>query len=90
MMPLSNVPEIVQALASGAVIRTEIDGYDRDYRLDRGSPRVLSTTVVNMIRDGWLESFNGGYRLTDGGKKAYLRSTDELGDGKLVPPVTAK
>lgn len=90
MTPISDVPQIVQALASGAVIRTD-GGRDHDppdYILDSGSPRVLDTTVVNMIRDGWLESFNGGYRLTDAGKCAYMRSTDEVGDGKLVAPMS--
>jgi hypothetical protein len=88
MTPLSDVPQIVQVLACGAVIRTD-GGRDHDppdYILDSGSPRVLDTTIVNMIHDGWLESFNGGYRLTDAGRASYMRSTDELGNGVLVAP----
>lgn len=42
----------------------------------------------HMLHHGWLESTTGcgGYKLSDAGKLAYLRSTDELGDGKLVDP----
>ena len=42
----------------------------------------------HMLRHGWLENTAGcgGYRLTDEGRIAYIRSTDEMGDGKLVDP----
>jgi hypothetical protein len=85
----TNIAEMIQALASGAVIRSESDGYDGpDYFLDMGSPRIRGDVIEKMIREGWLSSFNGGYRLTDEGLKSYLRSTDEMGDGKLVQPVS--
>lgn len=42
----------------------------------------------HMLHHGWLESTAGcgGYKLSDAGKLAYLRSTDEMDDGKLVDP----
>ena len=85
------IVEIVAALAGGYVIRTEIDEHDREYFLDPpGARRLVAEQVSRLIREGWLESFNGGYRLSDDGKKAYLRSTDELGNGKLVAPFASE
>lgn len=42
----------------------------------------------HMLKHGWLESTAGcgGYRLTEAGRLAYIRSTDELGDGALIDP----
>lgn len=42
----------------------------------------------HMLHHGWLESTAGcgGYKLTDKGRRRYIRSTDEMGDGKLVDP----
>lgn len=82
--------EIIEQLASGHVIRSEdLGGYDgHEYRLapaDQG-PLIPVMQISRLIREGWVESFNGGLRLTDEGKKAYLRSTDEMGSGELIPP----
>ncbi len=48
--------------------------------------RVNNTDIVRMLNNGWLDSYNGGYRLTDAGRLAFMRSTDEMGDGKLYSP----
>lgn len=85
------VKHIIDKLAQvGWTIRAD-SGRDYDapeYWLVSGEgERVLSEEIEQLIRDGWLESFNGGYRLSDAGRQAYMRSTDELRDGKLYVPV---
>lgn len=84
------IHEIITALACGHTIRSldlgEHDGCE--YRLVPDAPVELvnGLQIEQMIRDGWLESFNGGYRLTDAGRLEWMRSTDEMGDGELRPP----
>ena len=84
-----NFVEVVSALACGARIRIESDGFHgNDYVLQTPAPAMQGGTFDRLMREGWLESApNGGsYILSDAGRKAYFRSTDELGDGKLVLP----
>lgn len=78
--------EIIAALASGA--RITLDG-DRTPELRMPGPRLDGATWDTLCREGWLESMpNGGtFKLSDEGLRAYLRSTDELGDGTLVSPL---
>lgn len=76
------VEEIVQCLASG----WSLLGDDGDYFVTRNAGKVRGDTIRRLIDEGWIYSQNTCYRLTDEGHKAYLRSTDELGDGKLTPP----
>ncbi len=81
--------EIIQDLAGGFTIQTEIDGWDSEtYMQPPGRYDVLTSQVQSLIDDGWLKSFpNGcGYWLSDEGRKAYNRAMDELGDGKLIAP----
>ena len=70
-------------LAGDAKIR-----YDGDMRpvLVRDLPQPSNIDV--LFHRGWLESMpNGGtFKLSDAGLLAYLRSTDELGDGRLLHP----
>lgn len=69
-------------------------GEARIYLDDEGYPELLtrhgnvSAMWDRLCREGWLEAMpNGGtFKLSDEGLKAYLRSTDEMGDGKLNPP----
>jgi hypothetical protein len=80
------VEEVVEALATGYAARYE-DGHD--LYVTKTAGKVRSDTLDRLMREGWLEGFanGGGFRLSDAGRKSYLRSTDEMGDGKLVPPV---
>jgi hypothetical protein len=81
-----NFAEIVSALACGARIVVEGDGFHgNDYELRTPAPRMQAGQFDRLMREGWLESAPNGasYVLSDRGRKAYLRSTDELGDGKL-------
>lgn len=80
------VEEVVQALASGYAARWEND----TLYVTKTEGRIRRDTLDRLMREGWLEGFanGGGFRLSDEGRKAYLKSTDELGDGKLVPPVS--
>lgn len=83
------VEEIIQKLQQpGWRIRIESYGHGYQYFLEGPSHTLTTMEVSRLVQDGWLESTanGGGYTLTDEGRKAYLRSTDELGDGKLVPP----
>jgi hypothetical protein len=78
-MKTAPLSEIIQHLASGCSIRTEYHGgHDHnDHYVDLGRIYVDSGMLDHLIREGWLMSFNGGYRLTDAGLARYLRSTDE-------------
>jgi hypothetical protein len=83
------IAEIVAELASGAFIELHDDGR---YELRHPGRFIGNHTMQHhLIRDGWLESFAncGGYRLSGDGHRAYMRSTDELGSGELVPPLPA-
>jgi uncharacterized protein affecting Mg2+/Co2+ transport len=48
--------------------------------------KVRDDTINRLMMEGWIERGNRHWKLTDEGRKAYLRSTDELGNGKLIPP----
>jgi hypothetical protein len=83
------VKRVVEALATGFTIRVEdLGGYDgHDYWVDKSERFRLIPPLDVLIRDGWIEGGGGStWKLTDKGRKAYLRSTDELGDGKLYVP----
>ncbi len=77
----SSLFEVVELLAANA----------RIYLTPDGPPelRVLTPEIGplwdELCRGGWLEPMaNGGtFKLSDAGLKAYLRSTDELGNGRL-------
>lgn len=83
--------EIIEKLASTEGYRINSHyhgGYDSDtYHLEGPSFNVTNM-VDKMLRDGWIEPAPIGrhLQLTDAGRAAYLRSTDELGDGKLIAP----
>lgn len=76
--------DTIGKLASGALVMWE----DGSCRLVRHLPQPPSHVFDVLIHRGWVEDLaNGsGYRISDAGKLAYLRSTDELQDGKLVHP----
>jgi hypothetical protein len=85
-----NVRDVIARLVQpGWTIRTEDHGgFDgRDYWLEkREGERLTDQDISDLLRDGWVRSYNGGYELTDEGRKAYFRSSDELGDGQLIAP----
>ena len=78
-----SVRDAIGELASGAFFRWQSGGDDE---LVRPLPQPEGGTVAVLLHRGWIEGGNGVYRLTDAGLRAYLRSTDELGDGKLYHP----
>lgn len=87
------IKNIIEKLAQqGWIIRTndlgEYDGHE--YMLEYSERHNVGHKLSRLIREGWIEGFNGGFRLTDAGRMAYMRSTDELGDGVLRPPVEAE
>lgn len=85
-----DVRSVIEKLVqSGWVIRRhdlgEYDGHE--YWLEkREGERLTAFDVQDLVKAGWLEPFNGGFKLSDAGRAAYMRSTDELGDGKLISP----
>jgi hypothetical protein len=76
--------DAIGELASGALIMWE----DGICRLVRHLPQPDQHVFDVLIHRGWVVDLaNGsGYRISDEGKQAYLRSTDELRDGTLVHP----
>ena len=87
-----SVEEIVTCLATGWILRRHGGrGYDGDtFTVERQAGEVRDDTLNRLMREGWLRSSNGlAFFLSDEGHKAYLRSTDEMGDGKLIPPVSS-
>jgi hypothetical protein len=85
-----SIREIIAELASGAYIVMHDNGR---YELRQPGKYIGNHTMQHhLIRDGWLESFAncGGYRLSSAGKRAYMRSTDELGDSELAAPATVQ
>ena len=84
-----SVQEIIAELASGAFIELRDDGR---YELRRPGKFISNHTMhYHLICGGWLENFAncGGYRLSNAGHRAYVRSTDELSNGELVQPAEA-
>jgi hypothetical protein len=77
---------VIAHLASGAVLLFDEMGGDLVTR----HGHVTSDQVTRLGREGWIDWFanSGGARLSDAGRLAYIKSTDEMGDGKLLPPVT--
>ena len=78
------IEELIPLLAEGAKIRW-----------DSGECNVVkfygqATNLEKLIEDGWIISGTGSgyYTLSDDGLKAYMKSTDEMGDGKLIAPST--
>ena len=84
--------EVIERLAGGDFIAAiDLGGYDGyEYSLRSKETSVDESQLRRLIDHGWLYSTNTSYRLTDEGKKAYMRSMDELGDGTLVPPMRFK
>lgn len=78
--------DAVGDLAGGAYFRATGPGMQLELVQPIAQPK--GDVVDRLIHYGWLESLanGGGYRMSDAGKIAYLRSTDELGDGALVDP----
>lgn len=83
------IRKIIGALATGFTLRcNDNGGYDGySYVVEkREGFEITGWLVEKLLREGWVNSRNGWYELTDEGRKAYLRSTDEMGDGKLRAP----
>lgn len=80
--------EIIEAMAGGArIIVTGGRGYDGDeYELRGPGVPLTQSDIIPLLDKGWIYSSNTAYFLSDEGMKAYLRSIDEMGDGKLVDP----
>lgn len=83
--------EIIAAMASGSrIVVIAGRGYDCDeYELQSPSQSLSQIDIVRLLDKGWIYSSNTAYFLTDEGKKAYLRSIDELGTGELIAPTPA-
>lgn len=77
--------EVVGELASGALLRLDDDNC---WILVRDLKQPEGDVISHLMHTGWLESMaNGGTcKISEAGKLAYLRSTDELGDGQLIDP----
>lgn len=74
--------DVVQHMASGWRLGRGDDGYF----ITQTAGKVRSDTINRLLTEGWCETRNMCLILTDAGRAAYLRSTDELGDGNLIAP----
>lgn len=76
----------VQDLGGGAYFRATGPGMELELVQPIEQPQ--GDVIDRLIHRGWLESLanGGGYRMSDAGKMAYLRSMDELGDGAIHDP----
>jgi hypothetical protein len=79
---------VISHLACGAVLLFDRDSAGGELVMRYG--HVTAEQVTRLGRDGWIKWFpsGGGAWLTDAGRAAYIKSTDEMGDGKLVAPNT--
>lgn len=86
-MPEPSLKEIIAELAAGARIVAHDDG--RYELCHPGKPITGHTLQWVLGEQGWIESTPnmGAYVLSDAGRLAYMRSTDELGSGELVAPI---
>lgn len=80
--------EAVEALATGYSAYYQ-DDESQTLNVVKSAGRIRSDTRDRLMREGWVEGHanGGGFKLSDAGFRAYLRSQDELGDGKLVAPI---
>lgn len=88
------VKRAIEAFAQGFQYRVHdlggYDGYEPWIEKIEGF-KVSYALIERLKREGWIESYGArGFKLTDAGHRAYMRSTDEMGDGKLTPPVEGK
>lgn len=83
-MKPERLKELVRLLAQPG-FRLVYDGAMSDGEICGPSQPVLSEEINYMGRCGWLKGMPSGVGawLSDEGRKAFLRSTDELGDGEL-------
>ena len=86
------VKRVVEALATGFSIRIEdLGGWDgHEVWVEKREGFKLMIPLDRLADMGVIErhpTHAHGYRLTDKWHRAYLRSTDELGDGKLYVPI---
>ena len=92
---LSADPElvrIVEAMAHGFQLVDHADNRDFDgheYWIEKCEGFPLKISIDRLISFGIIEPHSGyasGWRLADKWYRAYMRSTDELGDGRLHVP----
>src|SRR5271154_5126368 len=86
-----DLKEVIERLAQTgySIVSDDQGGYD-GYRIFVRRVEQYEITGRErdmLIMDGWItQPGASSWVLSDEGRKAYLRSTDELGDGKLVSP----
>lgn len=84
-MTQERLKEIIRLLAQPG-FRLVYDGAMSDGEVCGPGTTVLTEEINYMGRNGWLKGMPSGRGswLSDEGRKAFLRSTDELGDGRLA------
>lgn len=78
--------EVIAHLASGSDLLFDNNRSGAEIVTRHGS---VTTDQVNRLgKAGWIKWFpsGGGAGLSDAGRAAYIKSTDELGDGVLCDP----
>lgn len=79
--------EIVRLLVRSGFRLEYADGWN-GHRICGPDTPVTAQEVSFLADHGWLKPMpnGGGAWLSDDGRKAFMRSTDELGDGELKSP----
>ena len=72
---MMNDGDVLRELAGGAIIEATDEGDGYSYKLITHHSELPSSQIVSLLDKGWIESMNTIYKLSDEGKKVYLRST---------------
>lgn len=83
--------QVVELLAqrNWIIRRVDLGGHDgHEYRLCGPQYGVSESMMRKLYRENWVTGLPSGtaYVLSDAGLKAHMKSTDEMGDGKLHAP----
>lgn len=80
---------IIEKLATGGadyIASRDLGGWDgHEHYLKKDEPEHMVTGwhIERLIQHGFIQGGPGGWRLSDAGRVAFIKSTDEMGDGKL-------
>lgn len=80
--------EALNDLAAGFKIKSDGDGGWWPILVYEQTKKISGPVIEELMNAGFIHGIaNGsGFQISDEGRKAHLKSTDELGDGKVHIP----